>query len=414
MKNTALILLVFLQSFCIAQSSNCDAILQHGLRNVSISMSDEASISRKYENHCNKDFSLLTDEQLGSIEVEVFGYGGGNGSYSRNQREENLLEWCKTNEQEAISHKSTLNQSSIIYGRAYDAYERCLELKNQEIKFDYQPSDDYKTINISMQYIDPTSGREGIYLTGVEAEGFTYEIKYVEAEGNRVENYNELPESPLFINRFATNILFKRSGAEVITENGQAFNKIPRGSITIQTSSKSLHLFYPEEYEPTIPEVRADELKKEIEDIKQQIRDNGIGNVGEIVASMLSEEEFKKLKYSDDWVLADGRKIGTNNKFYQITGKSKVPDLRGVFLRGKNHKRDTNRGNPEGDLSLGEYRDDVFKRHDHGGIYGGEGDKYGMLDKYRYHASGYKKIEAEGGIETRPRNVTVNYFIKIN
>lgn len=319
-------------------TSNCNTILTHGLRNVNVSMSSEASVTRKYENHCDKDYSLLTDEQVASIEIEVFGYGNGGGSYTRKQREEKLRDWCKSNEQEALLNKQTLTQSSIIYGRAYEAYEKCKELEAARIQFDYQPSADFKTININMQYIANTQ-TDGIYLTGVVADGFSYEIKTIDKEDNTVKKYKDLPQDPIFINNLATNILFKRDESELVKEGDQTYNKVPRGSITIQTSGKSLMLFYPEEYTPTIPTKKVIELQSQIDNLSQQVKDVGIDGVGSVVASLLKEEKFKELydRNGQEWVLATGQLISTTSKYYLYTNSNKLPDLRGRFLRGKNH-----------------------------------------------------------------------------
>lgn len=413
-------------------TNNCNAILQHGLRNVNISMSSEASIARKYENHCDKDYSLLTDEQVGSIEAEVFGYGGGEGSYSRREREERLREWCKTNEQEAKANKESLVQSSIIYGRAYEAYEKCLELQADKIQFNYQPSEDFKTININMQYTSPTIS-DGIFLTGVETEGFTYEIKTVDKEGIIVKKYSSLPDTPIYINNLATNILFKREPSVLVKEGNQTYNKVPRGSITIQTSGKSLMLSYPEEYKPTIPAQRAIELQSQIDNLNMQIEEVGIDGVASVIASLLTEKKFKELydRNGQEWVLAMGQTVSTNSKYYEYTNTNELPDLRGRFLRGKNYSRSKSSGNVDGDLALADGQDDTFKSHSHR-IYGNKfpastSNTNGIIsvDVLKSYLENFsdpvdatftlnENNQNKESTETRPRNITVNFFIRIN
>ncbi|MEO0820616.1 MAG: hypothetical protein AAF074_09355 [Pseudomonadota bacterium] len=53
-------------------------------------------------------------------------------------------------------------------------------------------------------------------------------------------------------------------------------------------------------------------------------------------------------------------------------------------------------------------------KHDHDGIFGGDGGKAGMNNEYAYHSSGYRKIRSEGGGEPHnnmPPYVAV-YFCK--
>ncbi len=177
---------------------------------------------------------------------------------------------------------------------------------------------------------------------------------------------------------------------------------------------------------------------------------SGGGVVGDIVASMLTPEEFRALR-GDGWVLADGR-AHPGSTYEDITGRETVPDLRGVFLRGKDHGRmdDDGRGNPDGDLALGEWQGDAFEQHSHevllhvdaeelieppeegAGGNGENGNDNGnengedngdpvmedgpalpfsvISDDWKYSV----ETSEDGEAETRPRSVTVNYFIKID
>lgn len=118
----------------------------------------------------------------------------------------------------------------------------------------------------------------------------------------------------------------------------------------------------------------------------------------------------------DTWILADGRDV-TGSDYHALTGKAFVPDYRGMFLRGKNNGRefDDNIGNPDGDLALGAYQGDGVIQHDHG-----KGLSITTASNGYYTESnsgpvfGYGSTNPYGGNETRPRNMTVNYFIKIN
>ena len=134
--------------------------------------------------------------------------------------------------------------------------------------------------------------------------------------------------------------------------------------------------------------------------------------LGDIKASMLADGVFQTINGSG-WIIADGRDV-TGSDYHALTGNSTVPDMRGMFLRGKNNGRTDGNENPDGDLALGTYQADEFKSHTHGYIFApntGHADLnfYGGTRENDYT----RQTDATGGDETRARNITVNYFIKI-
>jgi len=136
--------------------------------------------------------------------------------------------------------------------------------------------------------------------------------------------------------------------------------------------------------------------------------------VGTIIASYLQPSQVKE-RYGDEWVLADGRDVSTNTPFFKETGMTKIPDLRGMFLRALNAGRNDGLGDPETRL-LGSYQDDALKSHQHkistGGIWGRsfKGEDAGPHTAYEKDAN----TGSFGGGETRPRNIAVYYYIKVN
>lgn len=159
--------------------------------------------------------------------------------------------------------------------------------------------------------------------------------------------------------------------------------------------------------------------------------------VGSVIPSMLDEATFQ-LKTSSDWVLCDGRSV-VGSEYEALTGSSNIPDARGVFIRGKNNGRSTGTGNSAGDLALGTYEADDNKAHNHGGTSGPDSPAHiHTYEMYNNFGSGggakgsdgtggsqgqgttnaptynhYHSIASEGS-EGRPRNVTMNYFVRIN
>ena len=144
--------------------------------------------------------------------------------------------------------------------------------------------------------------------------------------------------------------------------------------------------------------------------------------VGDIKASMLTEAQYQA-EFGSEWILADGRLV-TGSDYHSITGIVNIPDLRGVFLRGKNNGRSDGNQNPDGDLTLGQFTDDKYEAHAHS--YTDQywnGQNTGSIPENNLasntgnrpvYNTDTKSTVPSGQNETAPKSVTVNYFIKIN
>lgn len=144
--------------------------------------------------------------------------------------------------------------------------------------------------------------------------------------------------------------------------------------------------------------------------------------VGTIQKSMLTLEQFQEIM-SDKWVLCLGQDV-TGSAYHTLTGKTIAPQMYGRFTRMKDHGAGRNEA---GDLSLGAIQYDQLEDHTHSLTYnmGGASNH----DTVRNFDSGSTRelslgtqlanmltitVGSTGGNESRPENVTVNYFIKIN
>jgi len=131
----------------------------------------------------------------------------------------------------------------------------------------------------------------------------------------------------------------------------------------------------------------------------------------------------------EGWLLCDGREVSRDvfADLFNMLGTSfgkgdgkitfNLPDLRGEFIRGLDMGRgiDSNRG-------LGSSQADDFKSHFHGLLFGAKAGSVNavvsnndrLLDDVKYtYASGHGAyMTAEGGAETRPRNVALLACIK--
>lgn len=117
--------------------------------------------------------------------------------------------------------------------------------------------------------------------------------------------------------------------------------------------------------------------------------------VGTIMHSMLTEVQFQS-QMNTNWVLMDGRSVA-GSVYSSLTGSATIPDATGRFLRGKGAN------NPDGNLALGTYQSDTSR------VVGGI-----AFDGSSYPLFGASGSGSAYGNETRPKNITVNIFIKIN
>ncbi len=156
-------------------------------------------------------------------------------------------------------------------------------------------------------------------------------------------------------------------------------------------------------------------------------------HVGDIRYSILSEAQFRRL-HGAEWEILRGQPVPHDSELREYWGDRNLPDARGVFLRSANNGRRRSEGNPEGHLPIGSYRGDTFKSHNHndrghdhghnfhigtthgiGGAGAARGGGHGWLTEGVRGSvqQGYAHIQHTGDVETRPRNVTVNTFIKV-
>ncbi|QHC84714.1 hypothetical protein AS589_07900 [Empedobacter brevis] len=176
---------------------------------------------------------------------------------------------------------------------------------------------------------------------------------------------------------------------------------------------------------------------------KNKVRKSSDAPLGTIVASLLNYNDFLKLnglEYDSDinkviWVPCDGRNIGTAEGTYGAYSGGKAPDLRGLFLRSVNDMGAYNATvptpiqdnlNPE-KKQAGQTQMDAFQGHKHidsNKIAENYGKESPNTPKQRHNVTGAQLAETAGNIdagygnprlsiETRPKNISVYYYIKI-
>jgi hypothetical protein len=170
-------------------------------------------------------------------------------------------------------------------------------------------------------------------------------------------------------------------------------------------------------------------------------------DVGTIVASMVPWEKQSQ-EFKQYWSPADGREVDHTTRYFAlISGLDaaspnatlvhvNVPDLRGVFLRGLNDfaadvgARNDQYADPDKNRTPGGAQKDEFERHTHylpqkhiiaGGGHDAEG--WGFTSNGDNPPHGEWRTDMDdvqnkrmppGGDETRPKNVAIYYYIRVN
>jgi hypothetical protein len=157
--------------------------------------------------------------------------------------------------------------------------------------------------------------------------------------------------------------------------------------------------------------------------------------IGTVISSLLPYKAFMEVNGFKEttnlslltWVPCDGRTV-SSSLYAKNGGGENAPDLRGVFLRGINDYMVPGAGpsmaerlNSEKKVA-GEFQADGVKKHTHNQIWGqknsgiaGTVAQGNNLADFKSYTMKQTTSENEGAAaETRPKNITVYYYIKIN
>lgn len=183
---------------------------------------------------------------------------------------------------------------------------------------------------------------------------------------------------------------------------------------------------------------------QKIEGAEQKITDQL--PVGTVIASILEPKIFLSNGRNKKWHLADDSAIPLDSAYKKIVEnaniakKDRLPDLRGVFLRGMNVGRSDGKEDPEGSKRVaGSFQASATKlprsaftgvtnvagKHTHShkaprnyNSGGGDHARAKPDGSSTTNPSGNHKhtvtINGGGDVETRPRNVAIYFYIKVN
>ncbi|MFG1481427.1 hypothetical protein ABMA79_07420 [Halobacteriovorax sp. HFRX-2_2] len=140
--------------------------------------------------------------------------------------------------------------------------------------------------------------------------------------------------------------------------------------------------------------------------------------VGTIITSLLQPVQFQR-EMGSEWRLMDGSKI--NGSHLASMFGDRLPDARGKFLRMANNGANCgDKNNCDFDVenrTPGHYQKDTLKSHTHSYSDTVPNTHLGWGLEDHSGNAGFqgngKNTGSTGGHETRPKNIAVNYFVKV-
>lgn len=149
--------------------------------------------------------------------------------------------------------------------------------------------------------------------------------------------------------------------------------------------------------------------------------------VGAVIQSVMNEDDFQA-QMGSEWVLMDGRPVSKSDEIASYldgttdaSGNILLPNAQGKFLRMMDYRDAAQRavnGDPEDNRVVGGYQADAYKNHNHKLTYhtgaGNINPPAGAGYFEQGTGIGAGKTDSEGdAVETRPKNIAMNFFIKI-
>lgn len=158
--------------------------------------------------------------------------------------------------------------------------------------------------------------------------------------------------------------------------------------------------------------------------------------LGSIIYSILPQDVMNT-KYPNQFILLSGKSLDETSSLYKLMDEQNqldiltkngenvnlLPDARGVFIRSMNLGQNKSKGDPTGNRVVGKYQSDGFKAHNHpleknidywDRSFKGEGGNPRTLTNGGKNVWVSKTKDVGIKDETRPKNITLYTYIKIN
>ncbi len=165
--------------------SHCNALVQHGMNNITTYQSAEHAIAYKYHQNCGSNFNAMSDARVRTAAVSVFGYGSGEASGNSSQMRESLKTWCTKNQTFAESREQLFQEASVLNSSALSAWNQCQEIAKKAVNITFSAQGPHsKWVHFE---IDSTLDANLVFL-GIEQDGFSCTTRMIDQAGNIQSN----------------------------------------------------------------------------------------------------------------------------------------------------------------------------------------------------------------------------------
>lgn len=267
--------LVLLVIFLVGQiviAQNCDALLDHGLYNVTYESSEEAQKYQMYSEICSEEYSSASTAKQKRISASLSYAGiglGGSSSGGTSSTSEQQKKYCEEHQEESSYQGSDVAISKQIYSAAIAAWERCVELqsKSLEINFSILPSS-----------ANATEATFGLRYGGASQSGIKLSGVYVNPE-NAFTCEGQINDKNVIFNKLTNTIVgpqqismtCRRNITDTIVKDGETFEVYGDATISIHTTDKNLDIAFPQIEIPELAQSKANELETQIIDLQTQV-----------------------------------------------------------------------------------------------------------------------------------------------
>jgi len=309
----AIVVVALLGASSLHAQDSCGELLRHGIYDYFRVTQRRADFTDTSRHLCDEYQSYKLTRAAGTA-VAVLGPFAIAAGLSGEQLETVGKVMCENDRSTTALNSLNDNASKVISHEGADAYIRCKELSNQHLYANIGYQEDVqgtKGVSLSLHYAPPVGDnspvtREIRSITLVPPDSF-------DCDGDLWQQWKARPNASAIVvlnNSERTMVCSRRVYATPHTEGGLQV-LAPTSRIVVGTSAGRVSA----DFAPIYAESPDWHL-----------------HVGEIVASVLTEDQFRQ-SYGSGWVLADARDV-TGSAYARLTGRITLPDLRSRFLRG--------------------------------------------------------------------------------
>jgi hypothetical protein len=142
----------------------CMQFAEHGLRNITVSVSSRALLNRVHDKFCNEEYDALsidTQAEFGMVvEMIPFDFSGGAGG-----SKEKHVQFCRDYKQLTVETEDDLQITNLLYARAIDAWSHCIELARKDVFLSASIPESGRFVDVTMKYTGPAGS---VAFNGVE------------------------------------------------------------------------------------------------------------------------------------------------------------------------------------------------------------------------------------------------------